>query len=157
MTVEYVNSSEGAGHLRQRGRADPVTVARFRSTLGEWLDATLSLSAERRADILLATDEALSNCADHAYRAQGEPGPMTLEMTPDSGQILRVCVTDHGEWQEPVPRATPTSLRGRGIRLMRGLCDDVSIDGRPDGTTVCLLFRDCPVKDERFAGSAVRQ
>ena len=47
--------------------------------------------------------------------------------------------------------------RVRAIRLMRGLCDDVSIDGRPDGTTVCLLFRDCPVKDERFAGSAVRQ
>ena len=143
--------------LKRVGPAEGRTVAEFRANVDAWLHGAIAVSEERRADILLATDEALSNCADHAYRAQGEPGPMTLEMTPDSGQILRVCVTDHGEWQEPVPRATPTSLRGRGIRLMRGLCDDVSIDGRPDGTTVCLLFRDCPVKDERFAGSAVRQ
>ena len=143
--------------LKRVGPAEGRTVAEFRANVDAWLHGAIAVSEERRADILLATDEALSNCADHAYRAQGEPGSMTLEMTPDSGRILRVCVTDHGVWQEPAPRATPTSLRGRGIRLMRGLCDDVSIDGRPDGTTVCLLFRDCPVTDERFAGSAVRQ
>ena len=149
MTVEYVNSSEGAGHLRQRGRADPVTVARFRSTLGEWLDATLSLSAERRADILLATDEALSNCADHAYRNRSEAGPMYLEVSLDRQEsTVTVVVSDEGTWLEQAP-PTSEGLRGRGTRLIRALADDVVIDATADGTTVRMQFLGCEVQETR--------
>ncbi|WP_372512680.1 ATP-binding protein [Mycobacterium yunnanensis] len=51
------------------------------------------------------------------------------------------CITDHGRWVDPTAIVTS---RGRGIMLMRAVADDLTIDGRDDGTTVCLHFHRCP-------------
>ncbi|BDB41803.1 MULTISPECIES: ATP-binding protein [Mycobacterium] len=128
------------------GNADAYTVAKFRQDLSDWLNLHLELDEDRAADILLATDEALSNCADHAYRVVGQVGSMTLRITyrPATTQ-LGIYISDHGRWIEPSNTApAPNAVRGRGILLMRALADKCTIDGRPDGTTVCLRFDDCP-------------
>ncbi len=127
------------------GIANAHTVAAFRHSFGEWLVGHLELGDERVADIILATDEAMSNCADHAYRIIDHVGSMTLQIGYYAVTTeLMVNVIDHGRWLEPnfdVSRA-----RGRGILLMRALADDCTIDGGRDGTTVCLRFYRCPPK-----------
>ena len=131
----------GAGvTISVSGPAAPIGVARMRAAVSDWVDDVVPVTAERRADILLATDEAMSNCADHAYRNRHDPGTMSVEATyhHDTAR-LDVHVTDDGAWMEPATR-TSTALRGRGITLMNALADDVTIDGRRDGTSVCLRF-----------------
>ncbi|WP_081290925.1 ATP-binding protein [Mycobacterium asiaticum] len=132
------------------GTADPHTVAMIRRKFGHWLDQHLELDEERAADIVLATDEAMSNCADHAYRVLNHVGDLTLKITyyPVSTE-LRVCVIDHGHWVEP--DTSPSNARGRGILLMRTLADDCTIDGGAEGTTVCLRFFGCPPNNFVFS------
>jgi serine/threonine-protein kinase RsbW len=122
-------------------RASGDALAEFRSEVGDWLDGRLMIDDDRRADIVLAIDEALSNCAEHAYPQGQGAGTMTLEVS-HHDRSLKVCVSDRGAWTEPMPNG-PRSARGRGIKLMRQLSDDMSIDGLPGGTTVCLWFADC--------------
>lgn len=132
------------------GTADARTVAAFRHAFGEWLDGHLELDDERRADMVLATDEAMSNCADHAYRVVDRVGTMTMQIAyyPRTTE-LTVKIVDHGRWLEP--EFEVSSVRGRGILLMRALSDDCTINGGDDGTTVSLRFYDCPPKSFVFS------
>jgi anti-sigma regulatory factor (Ser/Thr protein kinase) len=137
-----IGDADEFGDLR-KGTADAHTVAAFRRTFGHWLDQHLELDEERVADIVLATDEAMSNCVDHAYRVVGYAGDITLHVSyyPVTSE-LKIRVIDHGHWMEPDTAAK--NPRGRGILLMRALADDCTIDGGEDGTTVCLRFYGCP-------------
>lgn len=132
------------------GPADGDTAADFRVLLCRWLNDTVELDSDRGADIVLAAYEALANCAEHAYREHvvAEGGLMTLKMRHDPAEeTVRICVTDHGSWIEPDPAAV-NALRGRGLMLMRGLADELSMQGRSDGTAVCLRFNGCPALDK---------
>ncbi|BBZ43268.1 ATP-binding protein [Mycobacterium parmense] len=123
-----------------RGPADAGTVALFRRHFRDWLDAHFLLDATRVSDIILGTDEALSNCAEHAYRNRGGRGDMVLDIAYDhQDAAIAVCVTDTGCWIEPDPTASQ-GLRGRGLILMNALADECTVDGRDDGTTVCLRY-----------------
>ena len=62
---------------------------------------------------------------------------MRLEAEVCAGEI-QVRVVDSGTWKLPVVN-TPTG--GRGIPLMRAVCDRVDLDGSPAGTTVVMRFR----------------
>ena len=135
--------ASAAESFTESGFADGQTVADFREKVKAWLAGAVEIDNERLCDILLATDEALANCVDHAYGATGDSGLMTLCMSYDVGaQEVQISVTDKGAWIEPAPR-TKTSIRGRGLILMRALADNCTIDGRPDGTTVLLRFGAC--------------
>jgi serine/threonine-protein kinase RsbW len=131
--------------LRRVDRADSRALVAFRAALSTWLDDVFALTAERRADIVLAVDEALTNCTEHAYTRQDDPGSMTLDATTD-GDSLRVCVSDEGTWTEPEPRGTRCA-RGRGLRLMERLVDELIIDGQPGGTVVRMSFFECPPRN----------
>jgi serine/threonine-protein kinase RsbW len=131
---------DGAATLTKIGRAEPNSIAEFRRLLCRWIDDVVHVDAQRKADIVLATDEALSNCADHAYRDYESPGTMTLKATYDRGtETVKTCVTDHGSWTESVSR-TSTSARGKGLLLMRAVSDEVTVHSSGEGTTVCLSF-----------------
>ncbi len=148
-TSNNPNSVKDVGELTytHTGSADAHTVATFRQRFRNWLNRHLELGAERFSDIVLSTDEALTNCADHAYRAAECSGNMTLQATYQPATTsLKVCVTDHGSWLEPDPAAI-NAIRGRGILLMRALTDDCTIEGCNDSTTVCLYFHSCPPKN----------
>jgi anti-sigma regulatory factor (Ser/Thr protein kinase) len=137
-----IGEADEFGDLRT-GTADANTVAGFRRTFGHWLDQHLELDEERVADIVLATDEAMSNCVDHAYRVVDHAGTITLHVSyyPVTSE-LKIRVIDQGHWM--VPETFTKNARGRGILLMRALADDCTIDGGQDGTTVCLRFYGCP-------------
>ncbi|OBG72660.1 MULTISPECIES: ATP-binding protein [unclassified Mycobacterium] len=140
MSLHAATNDDARPTLTRSARADPRAVTAFRRDLRRWLDDVIELDTDRKADVVLATDEALANCADHAYRGRDTPGLMTLQVSYDPKQFtLSVCVTDHGVWVEPDFAANP--LRGRGILLMRAIADDVTVRGTGRGTTVCLEFR----------------
>ncbi len=125
------------------GYADGETVANFRDRVRAWLERTTEIDRQRGCDILLATDEALANCVDHAYRDSPTGGTMTLHLAHNPDQAtIKICVTDTGRWCEP--DAAADARRGRGLLLMHGLADACIIDGGTTGTTVCLHFDDCP-------------
>ena len=132
MSSSTIERPVGAG-LARWGRADADTVAEFRNAVDEWIDETITVTAERRS----------------AYREHGELGTMAIEVTyrPEDATVV-VCVRDYGAWTAPESR-TAAALRGRGIVLMNALADDVSIDGRGDGTTVSLRFSACRAKSPR--------
>jgi anti-sigma regulatory factor (Ser/Thr protein kinase) len=55
------------------GYADGDAVIGLREVLHAWLDRTVNISAERACDIVLATDEAVTNVVEHAYRDSPAP------------------------------------------------------------------------------------
>jgi serine/threonine-protein kinase RsbW len=131
---------DGAATLTKIARAEPDSMAEFRRPVRRWIDDFVHVDAQRKADIVLAIDEALSNCVDHAYRDPGSPGMMTLEIAYNAQtETVKACVTDHGTWIEPASR-TSTSVRGKGLLLMRALSDEVTVNSTAEGTTICLCF-----------------
>lgn len=129
------------------GPADPTTLATVRKLVRSWLASTVLLDEERVSDIVLATDEALSNCVDHAYRDSPAAGAVILHVSYDrADSAVTIHVTDHGCWTHPYP--PKLSPRGRGFTLMHALADACTVQGRPDGTTVRLRFGDCPVRED---------
>jgi serine/threonine-protein kinase RsbW len=128
------------------GPADADTVAKFRKQLRRWLSDTVSIDAQQVADVVLASYEALSNCAEHAYCNHGSAsgGLMTLDIRNDRTQeTVQVCISDQGSWIEPSPAAN-NAHRGRGLILMHRLADDCTVQHGNEGTTVCLHFHRCP-------------
>jgi serine/threonine-protein kinase RsbW len=128
------------------GPADADTAAKFRKHLRHWLNDTVSINAQQGADVVLASYEALSNCAEHAYCNHGSAsgGLMTLDICNDRKQeTVQVCVSDQGSWIEPSPAANNAD-RGRGLILMHALADDCIVQRGNEGTTVCLHFHRCP-------------
>jgi serine/threonine-protein kinase RsbW len=137
------SATSGAETVTYRTNADGNVVAGLRQALREWLASSVDISAERVCDIVLATDEALTNASEHAYRDFAGSGALTLELSYDApAATIEIQVTDQGHWREPAP--TPiTATRGRGLILMKKLADACTVDGRVDGTSVSLLFYRC--------------
>jgi anti-sigma regulatory factor (Ser/Thr protein kinase) len=125
------------------GHADGGVVARFRVLLRAWLNDTVDIGAERVCDIVLATDEALANVVDHAYRDCSGAGVVTLDVSYiETEARIEIRVRDQGQWRVPEP--TPISaIRGRGLILMRSLASVCTVEGSADGTTVSLAFHGC--------------
>lgn len=91
-------------------------------------------------DVALAVTEACANVVEHAAAA---PGPDEFELRLDlTAEECVVRVADRGTGFASVGPTTyppdPSSLRGRGIFLMRALVDRVHFDERAEGTIVQL-------------------
>ena len=114
--------------------AIPVRLIDMRRRLTDWLHG-VGVPESLAADVVLVVNEALSNCAEHAYRGRA-PGTMRLEAALADGHI-EIKVADSGSWK--TPPADP-GTRGRGILLMRALSDHVDVEGTPEGTTVGMRF-----------------
>ena len=125
------------------GHANGRAVVRFRELLRAWLNDTVDIGAERVCDIVLATDEALANVVDHAYRDCSGAGVVTLDVSYTATDArIEIRVRDQGHWRVPEP--TPISaIRGRGLILMRSLANVCTVNGSADGTTVSLTFHGC--------------
>jgi anti-sigma regulatory factor (Ser/Thr protein kinase) len=64
-------------------------------------------------------------------------------ITSDEATVT-VEVQDHGSGLQILPQHTPphpTQIDGRGLWLVRQLCDQVDISSSPNGTTVRLTMR----------------
>lgn len=134
----------GPGDLHVVAPATADGASELTQHLREWLARRVRVTAQRRSDIMLAAYEALSNSAEHAYRNDTVSNEVLLDVTYDApSSTVRVCIADRGGWVDPDLRPAEAVARGRGLKLMEVLSDEASLDGRPDGTTVCLHFGLC--------------
>lgn len=127
------------------GAADPKNVAAWRAEFSHWLRTALHLEETQFSDVVLAVDEALSNCAEFAY-SNGHAGDMRVHVQYSASKDrLDVEVTDDGCWREPNDH-TRTLARGRGIPLMRALADEFTIQHGGKGTLVVMAFAACAAR-----------
>ena len=103
-----------------------VTVRR---ALTRWLD-DLRVPDRIAGEIVMATSEASANVVEHAYGPTG--GTITITATHEEDHV-DILVRDAGTW-----RGSSRGDRGNGLRLMRGLMDDVLVDTSSSGTIVRL-------------------
>ena len=116
--------------LRTRLPAGPRSLRTLRRAVAQWA-ALAHLPDERTEDLQLALGEAAANAAEHAYR--GGDGTYDCEVTLAANGRLEVRVSDHGSWR-PVP--AENGHRGHGLRLIRELAEELSVERGPDGTDV---------------------
>lgn len=127
--------------LTLAGTARPDTVAEWRRALQRWLQHEVHAPEEVREDVVLAVNEALANCVEHAYRSHHQVGAMTLQASYDpDAESIRVCVSDRGSWRKPSSRQPNDPHASRGIMLMHRLSDHCTIHARPNGTSVYLDY-----------------
>lgn len=83
-----------------------------------------------RSDLEVAWSEACTNVIRHAYG----PADATFQATAArDDRAVSLQVRDTGRWRPPRGQHG-----GRGIALMRELCDAVRVDRRSEGTTVSM-------------------
>jgi serine phosphatase RsbU (regulator of sigma subunit)/FixJ family two-component response regulator/anti-sigma regulatory factor (Ser/Thr protein kinase) len=109
--------------------AEPEALITARRALRNWL-AEVGVDPEALYDITLATGEACTNAIEHAYA----PGEASFDLEARRGdEDVTVSVRDYGSWREPRGQN-----RGRGLKLMWTLMDDVAVRREETGTTVEL-------------------
>lgn len=116
--------------------AEASNLAASRAALRSWL-GRVQVDADQAMNVLVAAGEAVSNAIEHGHRHTPE-GTISLAATALVDQV-QLTITDTGCWKTPQPEADPH--RGRGIELMRGLMQDVTIKPGMAGTTVHLSVR----------------
>ena len=121
--------------LRISAPAVPGQLAVLRGELKSWLVAA-AVPADVEMDIVLAANEAFTNTIEHAYR-DSDSGLITVSAEADSDEVV-VTVVDNGSWK---PAATDSSIRGRGIPMMRALTGSVDIHRSDGGTVVRMATR----------------
>jgi serine/threonine-protein kinase RsbW len=127
--------ARGPGRLRMRLPAPslPERLKDIRAQVARWA-SRLGLPADSVDDIVLATHEALSNVADHAY-PDGE-GDAELDAACEHGEV-RVVVRDHGRWRAP---PHDPGWRGRGLVLIAGLAEHVDVHHAAAGTSIAMRW-----------------
>ncbi len=113
--------------------AQALQLAPLRREMLHWLEP-LALSEDAQEDLVLAVNEAASNCIEHAYR------PATVGDTVDircwaEPHAVFIEIVDHGRWRTPTGKPT---RRGRGIVMMQRLMAGVEIHHDVGGTRVLL-------------------
>jgi anti-sigma regulatory factor (Ser/Thr protein kinase) len=121
----------GGGEFSLRLVRRPEAVALARHDLRRWLERD-GVSREDALDIALACSEASANAVEHAE----DPRRPTfdIEARRSDGKI-ELIVRDSGRWSEP-PAAGGS--RGRGLRMIRAIMDEVEVTPGPAGTQVVM-------------------
>ncbi|MEU8139826.1 SpoIIE family protein phosphatase [Streptodolium elevatio] len=116
--------------------AESSQLAPVREALRGWL-AQCDLPPHTMQGILVAAGEACANAIEHGHRdAPGETIHLRAEAFVDKMQLT---VADSGRWKVPQPERN--AHRGRGMRLMRAMMQQVTVTPGPAGTTVDMHTR----------------
>ena len=102
---------------------------------------------ESSSRMMLAAGEAVINAIEHGSTSEGS---VVVEIAL-RGDHAHLSVTDTGRPDVPHPVVPadptpppPTSIRGRGLVIMRGLADTFEVETNANGTRVSMDFRrDC--------------
>jgi serine phosphatase RsbU (regulator of sigma subunit)/CheY-like chemotaxis protein/anti-sigma regulatory factor (Ser/Thr protein kinase) len=143
LAVRVLGPPLGALQLTLPAKAASVPLVRHR--LRVWLNENVpELDAVARSDLEVAWSEACTNVIRHAYG----PGDATFDASAArEGNAVSLQVRDTGQWRPPRGQHG-----GRGIALMRELCDDVRVDRRSEGTTITMRRRFGEPPDSKRAG-----
>ena len=112
-------------------RAVPGELWRIRAAVRDWLDRN-AIDRDVQADLVLAVSEASANAIEHAYEGH-QPGTVEVEIEIERPHELVVHVRDAGHWR-PVREAR--FERGRGMRIIRAVVEDLEQKTGPAGTVV---------------------
>jgi serine phosphatase RsbU (regulator of sigma subunit)/anti-sigma regulatory factor (Ser/Thr protein kinase) len=138
----------GAEPLTLRLPAASQTLRSLRRSLRTWLRAA-GADADEIYDLTLATNEAAANAVEHAY------GPVDAHYEVDAtfvDGVVQIEVRDFGRW-----RPARDSDRGRGLPLMEGLTDQLTVERGEQGTLIRLRRRlggDAPATSHRSGDEA---
>ncbi len=111
----------------------PLSAALAREALRSFFDG-ISLTEERRFEILAAAGEAIANAIEHG---EHEPSnTFTVEGSIDDS-FITLSVENRGHWRPFVPREE----RGRGVPIMRAYSQGFEISSTSDFTRVTLSFK----------------
>jgi serine phosphatase RsbU (regulator of sigma subunit)/anti-sigma regulatory factor (Ser/Thr protein kinase) len=110
-------------------RARSLTM--IRRALSRWLQ-DLEIPPFVSREIVMAVHEASANVVEHAYGPTGGTITITARREEDEDRV-EVRIRDSGTW-----RGSSRGDRGNGLKLMRGLMDDVLVDTSAEGTVVVL-------------------
>lgn len=113
---------------------DLAVLAELRRDLAAWLQRIEAVSEPDVVDIVLATHEAAANAIEHSEDPFG-PGLVTAWLIDG---VLTVEIRDSGNWTAEHPVIDD---RGRGLKLIENLVDEVRIKKNPRGTTLRLVHR----------------
>ena len=111
-------------------------------TYAERLRQHFSISMEKYPDILISLTEAVNNAIVHGNNEDLKK--QVLIQTQKTGKGITIMVSDEGPGFNPQSLPDPTCIEnicecgGRGVFLMKELCDQVSFDN--NGSTVKLSF-----------------
>jgi PAS domain S-box-containing protein len=119
--------------------AEPGSLAQLRRRLARFLHATGASEVEQY-EITLTICEAAGNAIEHAYG----PGDATyeVEVAFDGGE-LTASVRDNGNWREK-----RGEHRGRGLRIIEDLMDEVAVEREENGTLIRMRRR---IREDRAA------
>lgn len=113
--------------------AKPGSIPLARHRLRDWLNESLpGLDRMLAGDLELAWAEACTNVVRHAYESLDETFIAGATLEPG---VISLEISDHGVW-----RGAGDREGGRGLPLIRQLCDELEIDRRPDGTNVKMRW-----------------
>lgn len=133
-TIVTIAPEAQLAHLDVRLPAELSSAGLARTAVRRFLAAT-TLGERRSFDAVVATGEAVANAIEHAYDRR--PNQTFVLRARQERHTCTIVVEDSGTWNDIEPLAT----RGRGIAMMRELCDTLDIERTPAGTTVALMFQ----------------
>jgi serine phosphatase RsbU (regulator of sigma subunit)/CheY-like chemotaxis protein/anti-sigma regulatory factor (Ser/Thr protein kinase) len=117
--------------------ADMAEVGPLRHRLGAWLKA-LGLADQVVVDVLIGVGEAVTNAMEHG--SQMDPTRrVSVEVFADQ-DVLLASVSDTGRWRYS-PELPRSPYRGRGLRLIGALAEDVVTVRAAEGTRVTMTYR----------------
>ena len=108
--------AERSEFVHRTWRAYPRHLTALRAEVRHWL-APLALLGDAEIDLVLAVNEAASNCVEHAYTPATADDTVELTFGTEARSVS-VEIVDHGAWR--TPSGQPTG-RGRGIEIMQRL------------------------------------
>jgi len=108
----------------------------------------MSMSPDRIDEVRMAVVEACINAIEHSHAADSKVH-LTFEVLGDSSavpRLLRITVSDSGVGFSPQGVEEPNieqklnakRKRGWGLKIIRGLMDDVEIDSGAAGTSIVM-------------------
>lgn len=122
--------------------ADARLLPRTRRAVAGYLEDVVP-GAEHRADVVLALDEACANVIRHAF-PDGTDGVIRLRAEL-SDVAVTVVVEDDGvgldPFQVPLRSATPDSISGRGLHIIRQLMTSVQLESPTETGGTRLLMQ----------------
>jgi serine phosphatase RsbU (regulator of sigma subunit)/anti-sigma regulatory factor (Ser/Thr protein kinase) len=132
--------------FRWEGLAHPESLGEVRRAIKVW-GANAGLSPDLVSSVMLATYEAMANAADHAYR-HDQLGPVTVTIARVTDTVT-ASVSDQGTWRSP----RQGGFGGRGLLLMEGMVDELTLMRTGRGTTVHMKWSVEPEPPESPAGA----
>jgi anti-sigma regulatory factor (Ser/Thr protein kinase) len=119
--------------------AEPEVLAPLRRRLHRFLHA-VGAAEDEIYEITLTVSEAAGNCIEHAYGPKD--ATFEVEVWLDRTDVV-ACVRDSGSWRQPGGNQQPNApgARGRGLRIIEGLMDDVEVSTAQGAGTVVRMRR----------------